>query len=143
MKIVKFALPALTFVLAITACSKDDNNTNTALTVQNISGKYVVKGLVWSYAGVNFNLYDSFPACEKDNYVLLNSDKTLNYVDDGEVCDPSSEDNGTWDVRNDSIIFSSQFDNGKIASFDGTTLVLTGNPEGETTVIATTTLQRQ
>lgn len=143
MRIVKFAVPAITFVFAVVACSKTDDDTNTPLTVQNISGKYVVKGLVYNYGGFSFNLYDSFPACEKDNYVLLNSDKTLNYVDDGEVCDPSSEDNGTWDVRNDSIIFSSQFDNAKIASFDGTTLILTGNPEGETTVIATTTLQRQ
>lgn len=143
MKILKFALPAVTFILAAVACSKDDSNTNTAITVENISGKYVVKGLIYTVAGISFNLYDSFPACEKDNYVLLNTDKTLDYVDAGEECVPSSADNGTWDVRNDSIIFSSQFESAKVQSYDGKTLVLTGNPEGETAVVATTTLEKQ
>ncbi|MBG9377371.1 hypothetical protein I5907_14100 [Panacibacter sp. DH6] len=143
MKILKFALPALSFIMAVAACSKDDSNTSTAITVQNISGKYVVKGLVYTVAGISFNLYDSFPACEKDNYVLLNTDKTLNYVDDGEVCVPSSADNGTWDVRNDSIIFTSQFESAKVQSYDGKTLVLTGNPESEPSVVATTTLEKQ
>ena len=127
---------------AVVACSKDSSSDH-SLTVANISGTYALKAIILSYGGINFNAYDSLDACEKDNLVKFNTDKTVNFVDAGTVCSPSEDDNDTWDVRNDSIILGSS-PSGKINSFDGTTLVVTASADDQYPgAVSTTTLQKQ
>lgn len=132
-------------ITVLVACSKSGTNGSVTVSVESLAGTYSLKALVWNYAGVSFNIYDSLDACDKDNLVELKTDKTVNFIDAGIVCDPAADDSGTWDLVGDSLIFSgsSDFDNAKIQSFDGTTLVLTGVPSGEVGVVATTTLQKQ
>jgi hypothetical protein len=127
---------------AVVACSKDSSSDH-SLTVANISGTYALKAIILSYGGINFNAYDSLDACEKDNLVKFNTDKTVNFIDAGTVCSPSEDDNDTWDVRNDSIILGSS-PSGKINSFDGTTLVVTASADDQYPgAVSTTTLQKQ
>jgi hypothetical protein len=127
---------------AVVACSKDSSSDH-SLTVENISGTYALKAIILSYGGVNFNVYDSLDACEKDNLVKFNTDKTVNFIDAGTVCSPSEDDNDTWDVRNDSIILGSS-PSGKINSFDGRTLVVTASADDQYPgAVTTTTLEKQ
>ena len=127
---------------AVIACSKSGSSDH-PLTVESISGTYALKAVILSYGGVNFNIYDSLEACEKDNLIKFNTDKTVNFIDAGTICSPSEDDNDTWDVRNDSIILGSS-PSGKIDSYDGTTLVVTASGDDYYPgAVTTTTLQRQ
>ena len=126
-----------------TACSKSGSSNGVTPTVDNLSGTYALKALVWVYNGESINVYDSLDACEKDNLTKLNSDKTIDYIDAGTVCNPPEDDNGTWDLKGDSLYTSANTNASKIQSFDGKTLVLTGNPDGTTDVMATATLVKQ
>jgi hypothetical protein len=138
-----YTLGAWIFCIGFLACKKSVTTANSAITIENISGTYALKGLVWSFGGFNFNVFDSLDACEKDNLIKFNTDKTVNYIDAGTACTPPADDNGTWDLQGDSLIFSSNYSNAKIQSFDGKTLILTGVPEGESGTTATTTLEKQ
>jgi len=142
-KVSLLTLAAALFIIAITACQKSGSSSNNAITVENLSGTYSLKALLWSYGGISINVLDSLDACEKDNLVKLNTDKTVNFIDAGIVCDPPSDDNGMWDLKGDSIKFSNNLTSAKIESYDGKTLVLSGTPDGVPGVIATTTLVKQ
>jgi len=139
----KYSSLVFMMFFAAIACSKNNDSINVAFTVENISGTYILRALVWNYGGFNFNVYDSLEACEKDNYLVFNTDKTIDYIDGGTVCTPSSDDSGTWDVIGDSIIFSNNFDNAKIESYDGKYLILSGTPEDSPGVKATSTFEKQ
>lgn len=142
-KVSLLTLAAALFIIAITACQKSGSSSNNTITVENLSGTYSLKALLWNYGGISINVLDSLDACEKDNLVKLNTDKSVNFIDAGVVCDPPSDDNGTWDLKGDSIKFSDNFTSAKIESFDGKTLVLSGTPDGVPGVTATTTLVKQ
>jgi hypothetical protein len=142
-KVSLLTLAAALFIIAITACQKSGSSSNNAITVENLSGTYSLKALLWNYGGISINVLDSLDACEKDNLVKLNTDKTVNFIDAGIVCDPPSDDNGMWDLKGDSIKFSNNLTSAKIESYDGKTLVLSGTPDGVPGVIATTTLVKQ
>lgn len=133
-------LVAGVFITALVACSKSGNNDH-PLTIESISGTYALKALVVTYGGINLNIYDSLDACEKDNLIKFNTDKTVNYIDAGTVCSPSEDDNDTWDIRNDSIILSSS--SAKINSFDGRYLSLTATDDSYPGAVTTTTLEKQ
>ncbi|MBV9963801.1 MAG: lipocalin family protein [Parafilimonas sp.] len=143
----KKSLPAILIMIAImsivSACSKSGSSGGVIPTVENLSGTYALKALVWVYAGQTINVYDSLDACERDNLTALNSDKTIDYIDAGTVCNPPEDDNGTWDLKGDSLYTSANTNASKIKSFDGKTLVLTGAPDGTIDVVATTTLEKQ
>ena len=126
----------------IIACSKSESNDHPK-TVEGISGTYALKAIVLSYGGINFDVYDSLDACEQDNLIQFNANKTVNFVDAGIVCSPSEDSSDTWDVRNDSIILGSA-PGAKINSYDGTTLVVTTSADDQLPgAVSTTTLQRQ
>lgn len=135
-----FLLYCLTCLLP--ACSKKDPINNTALNVENLSGTYALKALIWVGDGTSVDVYSQLDDCEKDNLTKLNTDKTFNLIDVGTVCTPPENDNGIWDIRGDSMYISNS-NPGKIQSFDGKTLILTGIPDDEPDVIATTTLVKQ
>lgn len=137
-----FTLSLSIVVLAVAACKKKDDN-NTPATVENLSGTYSLQSLIWSYGGVSINIYDSLEACQKDDLLKLNTDLTASYIDAGTACDPPGDESGTWALNGDSLYISSEGIGGKIKSFDGSTLVLTGTPAGETGVSATTTLKKK
>ena len=59
--------------LVINACSKKSSSPNNARTVQNLSGSYTITALTANAGGLTINLYDSLPACEKDNTIQLDA----------------------------------------------------------------------
>jgi hypothetical protein len=132
---------AITFLLP--ACKKT-GTTSSAKTVQNLSGSYKLSSLIWSSGGISANVYDSLPACEKDNIIQLNSNLTANFIDTGVVCTPSLSAQGTWSLSSkaDSIYFDGQ--GAFIKSWDGKTLVYTGIVDnGPPLITGTTTLVKQ
>lgn len=135
-------LIAAAFIITTTACSKESNG-DSAVTVENLAGTYALKSLIWNSSSSTVNVYDSLDACEKDNLTKLNADKTAEFIDAGVACNPPEDDNGTWDLRGDSLYFSSSINGAAIEGFDGKTLVLIGAPDGTTGVIATTILEKQ
>ncbi len=134
-------LPAIALGLLLgVACKKNDSK-NDARTVANLSGTYKLSALVWAYGGISINVYDSLPACEKDNLIKLDTNMTATYIDAGTVCDPAEDSSGTWALSGDSIYLGGNA--GKITSFDGTKLVITGKIEDEPSGTGTTTLVKQ
>ena len=71
----KIALAASigTLILVINACKKSDSNSTNpgARTVQNFSGSYKLTAITANILGLNVNLYDSLPACDRDNVIDL------------------------------------------------------------------------
>lgn len=130
--------------LVINACSKKSSSPNNARTVQNLSGSYTITALTANAGGLTINLYDSLPACEKDNTIQLDANGIATFIDAGTKCVPSSDSSGTWSLsQNTDTIYvagSASF----IKSWDGSTLVLTN---AETVsgipVTATTTLSKK
>lgn len=124
------------------ACSKKNDNNN-VITVQNLSGTYALQGLVWKVGTESVNVYEALDDCQKDNLVRLNEDMTAGQIDAGQMCSPPENATGTWRLSGDSIYLSSSSMGGKITSFDGTTLVITGAVENQPSVTGTTTLKKQ
>jgi hypothetical protein len=120
---------------------KKNADTNSNITVESLSGTYALKALTWTYGGTTHNVYDSIEVCERDNLIKLNTDKTVNFIDAGTVCAPPADDNDTWSLSGDSLYLGATA--AIIKSFDGTTLVITGNADGNSGVIGTTTLQKR
>ncbi len=129
-------------ILIVVACQKT-NNANTSISVSTLAGTYGIKAVTWTYMGATINVYDSFPACEKDNLIKLNPDLTVNYIDTGMVCVPSESTTGNWALKGDSLYISTTLQSAKIKSFDGTTLVLTGTVDSTNNITGTTTLQKK
>jgi hypothetical protein len=137
-----YSILLLLLVFTFLGCQKDPDAKNDP-SIENLSGTYGLKALVWNSGGMTINVYDQLPACEKDNLIKLNVDKTANFMDAGVVCSPPQNENGTWYIAHDSLYYSNSTAGAKITSFDGKTLVLTGHPDNEPTVIATSTLEKK
>ncbi len=143
MRKIVLSASAIALFLVINACMKSTNTTN-AKTVQNLSGSYNLKGLTANVLGTILNLYDSLPACERDNVIKLNTDMSAQFIDSGTVCVPPSDSTGTWSLsQNTDTIYiagSASF----IKSWDGKTLVLNNAEQiSGFPVTATTTLLKQ
>ena len=145
MKNTLFSIVVYCFIVTLTSCNKKDSSkeTDTSLTIENLSGTYGLKALIWKSGSVSVNVYDQLDDCEKDNLIKLNTDKTANLIDAGTVCSPPEDDNGIWDLKGDSLFISSTGIASKIKSYDGKILVLTGAPPNDPTVEATTTLEKK
>jgi hypothetical protein len=143
MRKILLATSAVALFLTINACKKS-STTSSARTVQNFSGSYGITALTASLSGLVLNLYDSLPACERDNVIQLNTDLTAKFIDAGVKCVPPSDSLGTWSLSQNTdtlyVAGSASF----IQSWDGSTLVLT-NAESISgfPVVATTTLKKQ
>lgn len=134
---------AATFIVfSAIACSKKNDNNN-SITVENLSGTYALKALVWKLGTESINVYEALDACDKDNLIRLNADLTAGFIDDGIMCTPPENATGTWRLSGDSLYLSSSDLGGKITSFDGTTLVITGTVENQPSAVGTTTLKKQ
>jgi hypothetical protein len=118
-------------LLGFFACKKSNNNNSpsNARTVANFSGQYNLTALSGSIFGVTVNLYDSLPACDRDNVIQLNTNLTANFIDSGVMCTPPSDSSGVWSLSaNTDTLYVANSAN-FINSWDGTTLVLTGTQE--------------
>jgi hypothetical protein len=117
---------AFILILAINACKKNDSNGSdpSARTVQNLSGSYTLSAITASVLGLNVNLYDSLPVCDRDNVIQLDTNKTAHFIDAGVACAPPSDSTGTWSLSSNSdtiyVAGSANF----IKSWDGKTLTL-------------------
>jgi Lipocalin-like domain len=137
---------AIALFLVFNACKKSDNNNSNARTVQNLSGSYTITALSGNVLGTTVNLYDSLPACDKDNLITLNSNMTAAFVDAGTKCAPPSDSTGTWSLsaNTDSLYLASTA--AFIKSWDGKTLVLTNSQTVSgipLPITVTTTLAKQ
>lgn len=138
-----FLSSAAILFLGFTACKKSDK-TNSSKTVANVSGSYKLTALTATQGGTSFNLYDSLPACEKDNLIVLNANGSAQFVDAGTACNPPEDSTGAWHLsaNADSIYMGN--DAAYINSFDGKTLKLTTDQKiSGFTVTAMTTLTKQ
>jgi hypothetical protein len=139
---------AITLILVINACKKSDSNSNnpSARTVQNFSGSYKLSAITASVLGLNVNLYDSLPACDKDNIIELDSNKEAHFIDAGVVCVPPSDSTGTWSLSSNTDTLYIAGTANFIKLWDGTNLMLTSteNITGiPVPVTATTTLVKK
>jgi hypothetical protein len=148
MRKIAISAAAISLILVINACKKSDSNTSnpSARTVKNFSGSYGITAVTASILGLNVNLYDSLPACDRDNIIELDSNLTAHFIDAGVVCVPPSDSTGAWSLSSNTdtlyIAGSANF----IKSWDGKTLMLTSveNITGiPVPVTATTTLAKK
>jgi hypothetical protein len=140
-------LPAALIVLMAVACKKSDNkgdNNSDSRTMTNIAGTYGLTALTANLGGASFNIYDTLPACEKDNLVILSASGDVHFQDAGVACTPPDDSTGTWSLsaKADSIYIGDQ--SGFIKSFDGTTIVLVSSEDfGGIPLQATTTFTKK
>jgi hypothetical protein len=105
----------------------------------------MITALSVNLGGADLNVYDTLPACEKDNQIVLNATSmAATFVDAGVKCVPPSDSTGTWSLSSNTdtlyVAGSASF----IKSWDGSTLVLTNAEDlGGLPVTATTTLKKQ
>jgi hypothetical protein len=129
--------------LAVAACKKSDKN-NDSRTMTNVAGTYNLTALTANLGGISFNVYDTLPACEKDNQIILSANGDAQFVDAGVTCTPAEDSTGTWSLsaKADSLYLGNQA--GFIKSFDGKTIVLVSSEQfGGVPLQATTTLTKQ
>ena len=142
-------LASALFFVFVFACKKSNSDTPvndpTAITVANLSATYQITAATGTYLGLTVDIFDTLPACEKDNLVQLNKDNSVRLIDTGMVCDPDQSSNGTWalNTTTDSLSVTGLGSN-HIESFDGTKLVLKGVQLYEgVSFVATTTLMKK
>jgi Lipocalin-like domain len=130
MRKIYIATTAIALFLVFNACKKDNNSTPAnARTVQNFSGDYTLSDIKASIFGVTVDLFDSLPPCERDNIIQLNANLTAQFIDTGVVCVPPTDSSGVWSLsQNTDTLYVANSAN-YINSWDGTTLVLTGNQD--------------
>ena len=143
MRKIQFAIFAIALILGMTACKKSTTTSN-ARTVQNLSGSYMITALTATLSGFTLNLYDSLPACERDNLIQLNSDMTAKFIDAGVKCVPPSDSSGVWSLSQNTDTIYLAGNASYIKSWDGSTLVVTNAAQfSGFPVTATTTLKKQ
>jgi len=148
MRKIALAASITTLILVINACKKSDSNSNNpgARTIQNFSGSYKLSAITASFLGLNVNLYDSLPDCDKDNVIELDSNKTARFIDAGVACVPPSDSTGTWSLSSNTDTLYIAGTANFIKLWDGTNLMLvsTENITGiPVPVTATTTLVKK
>jgi hypothetical protein len=130
---------AIVLLLVTYSCKKSDTNNSSAKTVQNLSGSYGLVGLTVTYSGLTIDLYDSLPACEKDNTIQLDTNGMAQFIDAGIQCVPPSDSSGTWSLSPNGDSLYIQGSGNLIKSWDGKTLVLTGIEYVQSLPFASTT----
>jgi hypothetical protein len=119
-KILTLVFAACIFV----SCDKDDDDAPCTTNAASIAGTY--KTIASTYKETPTSdpedaLADLEP-CEKDDLQTFKTDGTYEAKDAGTVCDPSTDDAGTWSVSGTNLIIDG--DPVTIKSFDCKTLVL-------------------
>ena len=138
----KILLTLLSFGSLLTSCKQTE--VKPEITVQNISGNYILKDLRMSATGVpEQDAFSSLPKCEIDDLYELKADNSFEYIDTGVVCNPSSSKyEGNWNLEGDSISFYGQ--TGAITKFDGNIMeVTTASSDSDNVYVMKSTYARQ
>jgi hypothetical protein len=130
------AITLLSIVTGFVACNKHHHDSESSITVANLSSTYKITSIIETETAspsVSYDVYPNLNACIKDDELTLNTKLTVNYSDAGISCSPKGDDSGTWDIVNDSLALNKSFyygylSAGKITSFDGKTLIVTSMP---------------
>jgi len=147
-------------ITAMVACNKSSTTTPVTITPtlkDSLIGTYKVTSVLFTnIAGQAIQLVQD-SGCLSDNQVKLDS-AIVSFIDAGVSC--GLDYGGNWSLVNDSLRvtgvhytgsdvlqttwgnldqlhYCPEVDGGKIVSFDGTNLILTGSPDGSSTVIST------
>ena len=124
----KIALGLFSLTLLATACKKDKDAP--AITKENLVGTYKMISFTATPTGggQTVDMMAQMDACQKDDITKLNADNSYNMVDEGVVCDPSGNWNGTWSLSTsgeDKILVFDDINQGKITKFDGSIVEVT------------------
>jgi len=107
------------------SCKKEESSTSKcAISMAGLSGSYKLTALQYR-SGATATPMDYLPYiddCEKDDLVTLKSNGTYDSNDEGTVCTPEKELNGSWQVKGN-VLTSDGIFNGTITSYDCKTLV--------------------
>lgn len=101
-----------------TSCKKDDDDKKEE-TPASVEGTWKTTALTMSDSTATQDLYATMDACEKDDLLRFNADKTVTELPGATKCDPSepdSESGGAWSMSSD---------NKKLTTTDGVYDVLT------------------
>jgi len=112
---------ATALLLIISGCSK--KNDSQASTMKNVAGTYKLTASTGAFGGVTLNIYDSIPACHRDDNYMLNADSTYQIIDAGTQCNPPDNSQGTWFISGNYFIRNGT-DSSTIKSFSGSQLVI-------------------
>jgi hypothetical protein len=110
------------FVAAVIvfSCSKNNNDTPPAITMQNLAGNYKITAATVNGTDI-LSVY--LTPCQQDDVYTLNADGTYAVTDAGTTCSPSSAMTGTWSLSGNQItIGTRQF---TLVSFDGSKIEAT------------------
>ena len=121
----KQALIVMTSGIMLFSCKKDKNDTpQCEISMAGLSGSYKLTALQYKPdpAAQAQDFLAMMDDCEKDDILVLKSDGTYDYNDLGTVCDPTTEEHGTWLVNGKTLISDGRL-NGTVASYDCKTLV--------------------
>jgi hypothetical protein len=105
--------------VAFTSCKKDDDDKNEGTPSSSIEGTWKTTAFTITGTDTTIDLYADMDACEKDNLLRFNADKTVTQLSGATKCDPSdpsSEDGGPWSMSSD---------NKKLTTTDGVYDVIT------------------
>lgn len=104
----------------------------------NVIGRYRITALRYKpdAASPEIDIYAGFDPCEKDDYILFNSNNTNTFQDAGIQCVPPGNDIGTWTFMAPNMIHL----DGEVATVTtfnctGMTFTFTGPVPGELTTI--------
>lgn len=123
----RWALMAIMSGTMLFSCKKeDDNNSGCSRSVTGITGSYKLTALQYKASGdanpVDYmEFYDD---CQKDDIIVLKSDGSYDYNDEGITCDPDPDrvDHGSWKVDGNTLIIDG-YATGTITSYDCKALV--------------------
>jgi len=155
-----FLFAILVIITGMVACKKSDAPpaiTVTPTLKDSLVGTYKVTSVLWTNLAGQANQEVQNSGCLSDNEVKLDSALTVSFIDAGVSC--GLDYGGTWSLVSDSLRFTGvhytgtdtlqttwayldqlhycpEADGGKIVSFDGTTLTLSGSPDGSSLVVS-------
>ncbi|SEN69195.1 hypothetical protein SAMN05660816_01250 [Niastella yeongjuensis] len=112
---------ALVAISSFSACSKTTTKTYYK---EDLIGTYTIVSITSKISGSSeLNVTDDYlQDCQKDDLMVLKSDLSLQMVDAGTTCYPSSNDSGDWDVNGSTFYWNGE--PYKIRSLTTTNLVI-------------------
>lgn len=108
-----------------TSCKKRNDAQDCRVTVSALSGTYKIVSLTYKSgpSAQEMDFMAFLEDCEKDDQIKLNANLVYNTIDAGVSCDPSSNNQGSWNLVGNKIVSDGQIQ-GDIQSFDCNTLIV-------------------
>ena len=132
MKKILFGILALG---AMVSCKKDEKKCD--LNAANFVGSYKTTAVTYKAdaATAPVDEFATYPACEKDDLIIFNSNNTVTFSDAGVVCASPGNDTGVYILNGSQLNLDGEIYT--ITSFDcnGATLTSVGSAAGELSTI--------